>query len=62
MISPSQTNNGAKDMYAHYFKLGSKHTMVISSTTRPVGTTTTHDSKKAAIAYVKSLNAQAWNY
>ena len=62
MISPSQTNNKAKDMYAHYFKAGKKHQIVLSQGVRPVGTTTTHDSKKAAIAYAKSLKAEAWNY
>jgi hypothetical protein len=62
MISPSQTNNGAHDMYAHYFKAGKKHQIVLSQGVRPVGTTTTHDSKKAAIAYAKSLKAEAWNY
>ena len=62
MISPSQTNNKAKDMYTHYFKAGKKHQIVLSQGVRPVGTTTTHDSKRAAIAYAKSLKAEAWNY
>lgn len=49
-------------MYAHYFKSGKAHQLIISEDTRPTGKTINVESKKAAKAYVKENNLTAWNF
>jgi hypothetical protein len=49
-------------MYAHYFKFGKKHQLIISDSPRPVGTTHTVENKKAARHLAKKLNATPYNF
>jgi hypothetical protein len=56
------TASGEKIMYAHYFKYGKKHQLIISDSTRPVGTTHTIENKKAARHLAKKLNATPYNF
>lgn len=48
--------------YAHYFKSGKQHTVVISDSPRPVGTTYTVENKRAARQLAAELCAKRWNY
>lgn len=49
-------------MYAHYFKAGSKHFLIISETNRPIGTKLEFASKKEVKDYAKENNLHAWNF
>jgi hypothetical protein len=49
-------------MYAHYFKAGKRHELVISDTNRPIGKTITVASKKDAKQYAKDNNLTPWNF
>ncbi len=49
-------------MYAHYFKSGSRHELVISETNRPIGKTLILGSKKEVKQYVKDNNLKPWNF
>ncbi len=60
--SGTYLNNGAHDMYAHYFKSGKDHEMTISKTTKPVGWTTYFPTRREAVQHAKKLKAQPWNY
>ena len=48
--------------YAHYFKSGKQHQLVISSDARPVGDTHSVSSKKDAKSLAKKLGATPYNY
>ena len=48
--------------YAHYFKSGKNHQLVISSSPRPVGDTHVLTSKKEVKELAKQLNATPYNF
>ena len=49
-------------MYAHYFKSGKAHSLVISAGPRPIGQTIAIENKAAARVYAKANNLTAWNF
>lgn len=48
--------------YAHYFKSGVNHFVVISDSVRPNGVTIVCTSKKDALEEAKHNNAVPWNF
>ena len=48
--------------YAHYFKAGKKHELIISTGYSPTGETLQVSGKKEAKQLAKKLNAQPWNF
>jgi hypothetical protein len=49
-------------MYAHYFKKGKDHYMVISETNVPCGRTIKLGCKQVVKKYAKENNLKAWNF
>jgi len=49
-------------MYAHYYKSGKKHVLVISNNIAPVGDRLIFNSKKEVNAEVKNRNLKPWNF
>ncbi len=49
-------------MYANYFKQGSRHILIISADTRPVGKEYQVAGKREARKLAKELNATPWNF
>jgi len=49
-------------MYAHYFKSGPNHFLIISKDTRPTGERIVCTSKADVKAEAKARNLTPWNY
>ena len=63
LFSQHHLRTEAHNMYAHYFKQGKKHILVITESPSEVyGTTHTVTGKREARKLAASLNAQPWNF
>lgn len=48
--------------YAHIFKKGKKHVLILSEGFRPVGAEIEFETKQAAKAHAQAVGAKPWNY
>ena len=49
-------------MYAHYFRTGKEHHLIISKSIKPIGATYILPSMKRVRAKAKELNAKPYNF